>query len=84
MGELAQLCGFTAANVSRHLAQLMQQGLVERESRGTAAYYRIADDSVYALCDLVCGNIARRFERSAPGRQAFARQAAGGSRRKRR
>jgi hypothetical protein len=47
-------------------------------------YYRIADDSVSALCDLVCGNIARRFERTAPGRQAFARQTVGATRRKRR
>ena len=43
VGELAQMCGFTAANVSRHLALMTQQGLVERESRGTSAYYRIAD-----------------------------------------
>ena len=49
VGELAQLCGFTAANVSRHLAILTQHGLVEREMRGTSAYYRIADESVYAL-----------------------------------
>ena len=71
VGELAQLCGFTAANVSRHLAQLTQHGLVARESRGTAVYYRIADSSVYALCDLVCGNIARRFERAASERALF-------------
>lgn len=73
VGELAQLCGFTAANVSRHLAILTQHGLVEREMRGTSAYYRIADESVYALCDLVCGNVARGLERSAKGREAFAR-----------
>jgi DNA-binding transcriptional ArsR family regulator len=83
VGEIARLCGFTTANVSRHLAQLTQQGLVERESRGTAGYYRIADDRVYALCDLVCGNIARRFERTAPGRQAFARPAINANRRRR-
>jgi DNA-binding transcriptional ArsR family regulator len=84
VGELAQLCGYTAANISRHLAYLMQQGLVERESRGTAVYYRIADDSVYALCDLVCGNIARRLERTATGRQAFARRPVGAGARRRR
>jgi len=71
VGELAQLCGFTAANVSRHLALMTQQGLVERESRGTSAYYRIADASIFALCDLVCGNIARQLERSAAKRAAF-------------
>ncbi|MGM9487535.1 ArsR/SmtB family transcription factor [Ideonella sp. YS5] len=76
VGELAQACGYTSANISRHLSHLMQRGLVERESRGTAVYYRIADESVYALCDLVCGNIARQLERSAAGYKAFARRAA--------
>lgn len=71
VGELAELCGFTAANVSRHLALLTRHGLVARESRGTAAYYRIADPSVYELCDLVCGNVARQFERSAQMQAAF-------------
>lgn len=75
VGELAQACGYTSANISRHLSQLMQRGLVERESRGTAVYYRIADPSVYALCDLVCGNIARQLEQRAEGRKAFARAA---------
>ncbi len=71
VGDLAQLCGFTAANVSRHVALMTQHGLVERESRGTSVYYRFADESIYALCDLVCGNIARKLERTAPHRAAF-------------
>jgi len=75
VGELAQLCGFTAANVSRHLALLTQHGLVERESRGTSVYYRIADDSVFALCDLVCGSVARQLDRQVRGRDVFARTA---------
>jgi DNA-binding transcriptional ArsR family regulator len=75
VGELAQLCGYTSANISRHLALLTRQGLVARESRGTSVYYRIADESVYALCDLVCGNIARHLNRAASGRQVFARSA---------
>ena len=71
VGELAQLCGFTAANISRHLAMLTKHGLVQRESRGTSAYYRIADTSVYELCDLVCGKIARQVQRTAEKNQAF-------------
>lgn len=84
VGELAQLTGYTAANVSRHLAFLTQQGLVRREARGTAAYYSIADASVYALCDLVCGSIARNHERSAQGARVFAgvAPAAAGTRRR--
>jgi DNA-binding transcriptional ArsR family regulator len=75
VGELAQLTGFTSANVSRHLALLTQHGLVQRESRGTAVYYSIADPSVYALCDLVCGSIARQLDLSAQGRRIFTRSA---------
>jgi DNA-binding transcriptional ArsR family regulator len=71
VGELAQACACTSANVSRHLALLTQHGLVLRESRGNSAYYRIADPSVYQLCDLVCGNIARTLERSAGERAVF-------------
>jgi DNA-binding transcriptional ArsR family regulator len=76
VGELAEACGFSAANISRHLSLLAQHGLVAREARGTAVYYRIADESVYALCDLVCGSIARQVERSVAGRKAFLRKRA--------
>lgn len=83
VGELAQACGYTSANISRHLSLLMQHGLVARESRGTAVYYRIADESVYALCDLVCGSIARQFDRRAQERKAFGRVAGSSAARRR-
>ena len=76
VGELAQLCDYTSANISRHLAILSKHGLVARDNRGTSVYYRIADESVYALCDLVCGSIARQFEHTARARQAFVKSAA--------
>lgn len=71
VGEIAQACGFTSANISRHLSVLMQQGLVARESRGAAVYCSIADESVYALCDLVCGSIGRQMERAAAQGNTF-------------
>lgn len=71
VGDLAQACECTSANVSRHLAILMKHGLVTRSSRGNSVYYRIADESVYALCDMVCGNIARQFEQSALNHRPF-------------
>ena len=65
VGELADACGYTAANMSRHLALLMQQGLVKRESRGNNVYYQIADPTIYALCDLVCDRIAQHHQAQA-------------------
>jgi DNA-binding transcriptional ArsR family regulator len=72
VGELAEATGYSAANVSRHLALLAQHGLLAREVRGTSVFYAIADPAVYELCNLVCDNLARRFERTAPQRAAFA------------
>ncbi|WP_404299183.1 ArsR/SmtB family transcription factor [Alicycliphilus denitrificans] len=71
VGELAQACGYTAANISRHLSLMTKQGIVARESRGTSVYYRLTDESVDALCDLVCGNIARRLEQASATHSAF-------------
>jgi DNA-binding transcriptional ArsR family regulator len=62
----------TSRAISRHLALLAQHGLVSRETRGNSAFFRIADPAVYQLCDLVCGNIARQFERVAATQAAFA------------
>ena len=72
VGDLAKQCGYTAANVSRHLAMLAQYGMVVRESRGTSAYYRVADPSIYDLCDVACGNIGRQVERTTRDGRAFA------------
>jgi DNA-binding transcriptional ArsR family regulator len=60
VGELAEACGYTAANMSRHLAVLLQQGFVRRESRGTSVYYQISDPTIYTLCDLVCDRITQQ------------------------
>ena len=77
VGDLAEVAGSSTANVSRHLSLLARHGLLARETRGTSVYYSIADPAVYALCDLVCDNLARRFERTEAQRAAFAPRRAG-------
>jgi DNA-binding transcriptional ArsR family regulator len=71
VGDLAHHCDCTAANISRHLAMMTQHGLLEKQSRGTSVFYRIADPGIFALCDLVCGSIARQWERTAQRHAAF-------------
>ena len=61
VGELADLLGCTTANISKHLSLLAKSGFVERETRGNAAYYRIADPAIFDLCNLVCGQIRKRL-----------------------
>lgn len=73
VGEIAAFCDCSSANVSRHLALLTRQGLVAREARGNTVYHKIADESVYTLCDLVCNRIASRMTKSLTEQKAFAR-----------
>jgi DNA-binding transcriptional ArsR family regulator len=44
-------------NVSKHLAVLVDAGMLARRKDGTHAYYRIADEGVLALCEQVCGSL---------------------------
>jgi DNA-binding transcriptional ArsR family regulator len=65
VGELTELFGCSQANTSKHLSVLAKSGFVERAARATNVYYRIADPSTYQLCDLVCGQIGKRFAQQA-------------------
>jgi DNA-binding transcriptional ArsR family regulator len=69
--ELTGKFGCSQANVSKHLSVLAQGGLIEKMPRGTSAYYRIADPRIYQLCDLVCGQIGRRYAQQAGRQNAF-------------
>lgn len=60
--ELCALTGTSQANASKHLASLLEQGLVARRREGLYARYRIADATLQELCRLVCGSLAERHE----------------------
>lgn len=59
-GALAGKAELAMANVSQHLARLMAAGLVTRRRVGIHAHYRIADESLGELCDLVCTSLRAR------------------------
>jgi DNA-binding transcriptional ArsR family regulator len=59
--ELTDALGATQQNVSKHLGVLHQAGTVARRKDGTHVYYAIADQSVFALCETVCGGLAQQL-----------------------
>lgn len=61
VSRLVRETGALQANVSKHLGILLDAGVLGRRKEGTSAYYRIADESVFELCDLVCGSIEDRL-----------------------
>jgi len=60
VGDLVEALGATQQNVSKHLGVLYQAGIVGRRKDGNRVIYAIADDSVFALCETVCGGLARQ------------------------
>ncbi len=60
VGALAERTGLTRTNLSQHLSRLAMAGLVGRRRSGTTVYYRIVDESLGELCDLVCNSLRER------------------------
>ena len=60
--ELTDALGASQQNVSKHLQLLLEAGIVARRKRGTSAVYSIADESVFALCETVCGSLRRQLD----------------------
>jgi ArsR family transcriptional regulator len=57
VGALVEQVEASQANVSKHLQILYRSGLVERRKEGLMVYYRVADPSIFNLCDTVCGSL---------------------------
>lgn len=60
--ELCELSAMNQANVSKHLSVLAEQGVVGKRRQGLFVYYSIADESIYQVCDIVCGAVGKRFQ----------------------
>jgi DNA-binding transcriptional ArsR family regulator len=61
VGELKDALGASQQNVSKHLGVLYQAGIVSRTKEGTAVRYAIQDESVFAICELVCGGLRQQL-----------------------
>jgi ArsR family transcriptional regulator len=57
VNTVADQLGAGQQNVSKHLALLVESGMLARRKDGNHVYYRIADDGVFALCEQVCGSL---------------------------
>jgi DNA-binding transcriptional ArsR family regulator len=60
INELTEALNATQQNVSKHVSVLVQAGIVRREKDGNRVRCSIADESVFALCELVCGGLRQQ------------------------
>lgn len=61
VGEVIDAVAGLQANVSKHLGVLQQAGLVTRRKEGLRVFYRIADSTVFDLCQVVCASLHDRL-----------------------
>jgi ArsR family transcriptional regulator len=74
VSQLVEETGASQANVSKHLGLLLDAGVLGRRKQGTSAFYRITDESVFELCDVVCGSILDRLTAELDGFAALRRE----------
>jgi DNA-binding transcriptional ArsR family regulator len=55
--ELVEATGLGQANVSKHLQLLLAAGFVGRRKDGLYTRYRIADEDVFRICEIMCGRL---------------------------
>jgi len=63
VSELVEKTGLTQANASRHLQVLIETGILKRRKSGLSVLYTIADQSIFDLCEMVCGSVQQRLAR---------------------
>ncbi len=61
VGELAQAVVASQQNISKHLVVLADAGILARRKDGNRVYYRVVDEGVFALCELVCGSVQQQL-----------------------
>jgi DNA-binding transcriptional ArsR family regulator len=63
--EIMEDTALGQANVSKHLKILKDAGFVIRKPEGVSAYYEIADEVIFELCELVCDRLSIRLQEKA-------------------
>lgn len=62
VSDLTRLANTSQPNVSKHLRVLTDSGMLRRDQRGNTAFYSIADQSIFQLCEVVCDSLNEQLK----------------------
>jgi DNA-binding transcriptional ArsR family regulator len=80
VGQVVEETGGTQANVSKHLKQLAEAGLIARRKEGLNVLYRLHDPIIEKICHLVFDTIMEEMEAQVEqGRKLLQRKGKGGN-----
>jgi len=60
--DLVNATGAGQANVSKHLGTLLNAGIVSRRKEGLNSIYRVSDETIFELCEVVCSRLKKQLE----------------------
>jgi DNA-binding transcriptional ArsR family regulator len=69
--DIAKATGLGQANLSKHLKVLTHAGVLSRQSKGTSAYYEIANPMIFELCELACDRVIEHMLQQAESLKAI-------------
>lgn len=58
--EIAELAGTSRFNASAHLNRLAGGRILARRREGSTVYYRVDDETLPQVCELICQSLRRR------------------------
>ena len=74
VGQLVSVSGRELANVSKHLKQMADAGLLARRKEGSFVFYRLDDPVLQKICELVCDSLRRDLEAEMKRNKSFLRK----------
>ena len=66
VGALVESLATSQANVSKQLKTLYDGGFLAREKEGVSVRYRLDDEMILPLCELVCQRLNKQASEAAP------------------
>jgi DNA-binding transcriptional ArsR family regulator len=62
VSDVLAAVGGSQGNVSKHLALMRRSGLLASRREGTSIFYRVADQTAFDICRMVCDVLEQRAD----------------------
>lgn len=62
VGSLVDVVGLSQPSVSRHLAILKREGLIDARREGNQLFCSVRDESIFSICSILCDCVSARMK----------------------
>lgn len=62
VNQIVEATNASQPNISKHLRVMQDAGILLRRQEKNTVYYAVADDSIFTMCEIVCGSLKKQVE----------------------